>query len=363
MRGLLTVVAMCAGMSVSEAVIAQGTKVISEPALNKTCLKSDIDINKLNKAIKWISDSKPNLHSLLVNYCGQTILEDYFFGYDSIMPHDLQSATKTVTSMLIGIALYEGVIKSVDQPLSELLPDYADLLKGDKANITLRQVLDMTTGLEWRDFRKGNSFELIAEATDSVEFVLSRPLVSKPGEVFYYNTGSSHLLSAIIATNTGMSTLEYAEKKLFGPMEMFDYEWDTLRDNIHLGGWGLYLRPRDMVKIGRMILDGGTWNGKRFIDEAYIEQATQKQVATGGGPGGNGYGFQMWILNDQAFDDIAAARGYGGQNIFVIDKLDMVIVTTASVESHQKNDADIMHLLSQYVIPAHSGQMREHRKQ
>jgi CubicO group peptidase (beta-lactamase class C family) len=318
-----------------------------------TCPNSSINVSKLKEGKEWIDRNDTNIHSFLVNYCGTTVMEDYYIGYDSIMPHDLQSATKTVSSMLIGVALKEGYIKSIDQPLSELLPNYSHLLTGDKADINLRQVLNMTTGLKWVDFQKGNSFDLIAAASDSVEFILAEPLLSKPGEKFAYNTGSSHLLSAVISVNTGMSALEYANKKLFTPLKMQDYEWDAFKDGTNLGGWGLYMRPRDMIKLGQLILDDGRWNGQQLIDESYIDEATRFQVSTDNGPGGSGYGFQMWITKAEGVDVVAAAMGYGGQIIYVLDKLDIVAVFTASVETPMQNLEHINHVFSAYVVPAY----------
>ena len=318
------------------------------------CSRTSIHLEKLKEATHWIDNNKnANIHSFLVNHCGELVYEDYFIGYDAIMPHDMQSATKTFSAMLIGIAIKEGYIRNVDQPIAEFFPKYAHLLEAEKADITLHQVLNMTTGLKWVDFKRGNSFDKIAAAHDSVEFILSEPLITQPGKVFAYNTGSSHLLSAIITATTGMSALEYANEKLFGPMQMWDYDWDAFKDGTNLGGWGIYMRPRDMIKVGQLIIDGGRWNGEQVIDQSFIDQATETQADTGGIGGGHGYGYQMWIPRVKGVDDVAAAMGFGGQYMYVMEELKTVVVFTASVETSEQNQKDIQKVVEEFVVPAH----------
>jgi len=327
------------------------TKTIAENE-EMSCTKTKINIEKLKEAQSWINNNQDaNIHSFLVHHCGELVFEDYFIGYDAIMPHDMQSATKSFSAMLIGVAIKDGYIKSVDQPLTELLPKYAHLLEGEKADITLYQVLNMTTGLKWVDFKRGNSFDKIIAAKDSVEFILSEPLLTKPGEKFAYNTGSSHLLSAIITATTGMSALEYANLKLFGPMKMWDYDWDVFKDGTNLGGWGIYMRPRDMMKLGQMILDDGRWQDEQIIDKSFIDQATTTQAVTDGG-GGPGYGYQMWIPKVKGVNDVAAAMGFGGQFMFVMAELNAVVVFTASVETFEQNRLDIQKVMEDFVVPA-----------
>lgn len=321
------------------------------PGEQQECQASPLDLPKLAEAIAWIEANESQLHSFLVYQCGRKILEDYYLGYDAIMPHDLQSATKTVSAMLIGAALKSGLLKDLDQPLVELLPDYAHLMIGAKANITLRHVLTMTTGLRWKDFGRANSFDEIAASKDSVQYILSEPLVSLPGEVFFYNTGNSHLLSAIITQLTGKSAFDYADEVLFSPLGMMDYRWDDFADGLNLGGWGLYMRPRDMAKLGMVLANQGRWEGRPILDADFLRQAMTAQAATQGGPGGSGYGFQMWIQDDLTEKPVAAAMGWGGQTIFVLSELDAVVVFTGSVDINPAKNVDhIRHVLKNYVL-------------
>jgi CubicO group peptidase (beta-lactamase class C family) len=296
----------------------------------------------------WFSKTEHKLDMIVVTQCGANLYTRGFNGFEIDTLHEIQSATKTFSAMLIGAAMQDGLIKSLDQPLSELLPDYAELMAGSKAKITLRQVLTMTTGLKWVDFGDGNSFERIGKAGDSVAFVLDEPLVSEPGQVFFYNTGSSHLLSAIITQATGMSAADYADARLFAALGITEYRWPALSDGRSKGGWDMYMRPQDMAVFGQMILDGGRIGEQQLVPEDFIDAATVKHVETYYGPG---YGFQMWIDNSYGTTDSAAARGYGGQDVFVFDELDAVVVFNGNIGYPGENNAHIEELLRETIIP------------
>jgi len=315
------------------------------------CAAVSVDLEKLAKAKAWIAKKTNYIDSFLVQHCGELVVEEYYRGFDAGKRHQLQSATKTFTGALIGIALKQGVIDSLDQPIAQLLPEHAHLLTGSKAQITVRHLLMMMSGLKWVDFDTGNSFDgMAAAAADSVAYILGEPMVSEPGETFFYNTGSSHLLSAIIHYNSGMTTAQYAEKNLFGPLGIEDYEWRAHPDGINQGGWRLFLRPRDMVKFGQLYLDEGAWKGEQIIDADYIAAATAFQVQT---YYGSGYGFQMWIETDFGTKDVAGARGWGGQDIFVLDELGSVVTFNGSINHPGDMNADVKRLMKDFIIPAH----------
>jgi CubicO group peptidase (beta-lactamase class C family) len=316
--------------------------------------REHIDEAALADALSWLDSNPTWQDSMLVQHCGERYVEQYWNGYDATTPHDLQSATKTFTATLIGIAIGQGLIDGVDQPLTELLPDHAHLLTGDKALITLEHLLTMTSGLRWVDFGLGNSFDLIAAADDSVAFVLGEPLETAPGEVFHYNTGSSHLLSAIVAHHGGMTTAQYAEQHLFGPLEIADFEWPALADGIQQGGWGLHMKPPDFLKLGQLLLDEGTWQDQRIVSADYVDAMTSFQVSNGMG---GGYGYQMWLETDLFdADDIAGARGYGGQDCLVLDELELVVVFTGDIFHPAEMAADVVTVTNGFVIPSHVGQ-------
>ncbi len=307
----------------------------------------------LDEAVAWIEANSEPTDSFIVSHCGQTLVSTYQNGFDADMLHELQSATKTFSAVLVGIALDQGLIESVDQPLVELLPDYADLLTGEKAEITLRHVLTMTTGLRWVDFGANNSFVQIGAAEDSVVYVLEQPLLAAPGETFFYNTGSSHLLSAIIHHNSGMTTAEFAEAHLFEPLGIEAYQWPALRDGVQQGGWGMYMKPADFLKFGELLLNGGRWQGEQVVSRAFVDDATAFLVPNGMG---GGYGYQMWIdTNTFDVDDIAGARGYGGQDCLVMAELGLVVVFTGDIIAPAQMAQDVATVVNRFVIPAYTG--------
>jgi len=312
-----------------------------------------LDETALAGALAWIEHNPDHIDSMLVQHCGERYVEQYYNDYDATTPHDLQSATKTFSATLIGIAIDQGSIEAVDQPLAELLPEYTHLLTGDKALITLEHLLTMTSGLRWIDFGIGNSFDRIAVAEDSVAFILSEPLDGTPGETFFYNTGSSHLLSAIIHYRSGMTTAQYAEQHLFAPLGIAAAEWPTLSDGIHQGGWGMFMTPSDFAALGQLLLDGGVWEDQQIVSSDYVDAMTAYQVPNGLG---GGYGYQMWVeTNLFDIEDIAGARGYGGQDCFVLDELDMVVVFTGDILYPAEMAADVVTLMNDYLIPSHAG--------
>ena len=312
-----------------------------------------IDVSQLIQAQDWIATERNFIDSFQVQHCGQDIVTGYYNDYDAETLHELQSATKTYSAMLVGIAIDHGHIAGVWQPLSELLPDHAHLLTGEKADITLEHALTMTTGLRWVDFGVDNSFDRIDQASDSVEFILSEPLDSSPGQTFFYNTGSSHLLSAIVQATTGMSAADYAEQQLFGPLGIQCYTWPALDDGVNQGGWGMEMLPADFAKLGQLMLDEGVWDGERVVSQAFIDAATAPQVDNGYG---GSYGYQMWIetnLFDE--DDLAAARGYGGQDCFVLEELDMVATFTGDIMHPAEMAEDVASIMNSWVFPSHVG--------
>lgn len=312
-----------------------------------------IDMAKLDAALAWIDDNPNFIDSFAVAHCGQTLVASTYNGYEAATLHDLQSATKSYSAVLVGIAIDQGLIAGVDQPIAELLPDHAHLLEGDKALITVEHLLTMSSGLAWTDFGPGNSFDRIGAAEDSVAFILGEPLETSPGQVFFYNTGSSHLLSAIVHTNAGMGTAAYAEQQLFGPLDIDATTWDTTLDGIPQGGWGMSMAPGDFAKLGQLLLDEGRWGDQQIVSEAFVDAATAPQLDNGMG---GSYGYQLWIeTNLFEVEDLAAARGYGGQDCFVLEALDMVVTFNGDIRYPAEMAQDVVTLMNEYVLPAHGG--------
>ncbi len=260
--------------------------------------------------------------SLLVLRNGKIVAEAY--------PHDpgdaerienIQSCTKSFTSILTGIALKEHYLDSLNQTLSSICPDYYNN-HPDKRNITVANALTMKTGI---NFVNGDHTEVLY-ATDesSVDYILSIPLNYEPGVVFQYNDGSPHLISAAIQGRYGRPLSDFADEFLFKPLGITDWKWETANDGITFGAFSIFMKPRDLAKFGQMLLQNGKWGDRQIVDSAWIAQATEPVVTTDGP--GPCYGYYFWVY--PAYGGYAAA-GHGGQFIFVVPSKKLVVIYTA----------------------------------
>jgi hypothetical protein len=245
--------------------------------------------------------------------------------------HTLQSVTKSVASTLIGIAIQRGEITGVDAPVFELLTDY-DLDRVDPRvrDATLADLLTMRLGIEWhetdRPLDDTNTTLQLEKSENWVQFTLSQPADADPGTKWAYNSGASHLMSAIIEQATGRSTTEYAEERLFGPLGIQDYHWKKDPQGLPDTEGGLYLAAEDLARIGLFYLQDGVWEGERLLPEGWVGAATARQVddVAPNNPNWNwGYGYQWWRLDASGLD-VWAGLGFGGQNLIVIPGRDLV---------------------------------------
>jgi CubicO group peptidase (beta-lactamase class C family) len=186
-----------------------------------------------------------------------------------------------------------------------------------KRAITLHHALSMQTGLEFDNDE--NTSELVYSKGSSLEFVLHRPLVFDPGSAFDYHDGNPQLISGAIQDASGLTEEEFARRYLFAPLGIADYQWETHADGLTFGAFGLWLRPRDMAKVGHLLVRRGDWNGQRIISSGWLTQATRPQTRNGD------YGYYFWLSRDGSFE----ASGHGGQIIHVWPTLDLVVVITA----------------------------------
>ena len=245
--------------------------------------------------------------------------------YEGREVHTLQSVTKSVTSTLIGIAIQRGEIPGVETPVFELLSDY-DLSGLDPRvrDATLEDLLTMRLGIEWhendRPLDDTNTTLQLEKSDNWVAFTLAQPADSDPGVKWNYNSGGSHLMSAIILQATGLTTTEYAEEHLFGPLGIRDYHWKTDPQGLPDTEGGLYLAAEDLARIGVLYLQDGVWDGERLLPEGWVAAATARQVddIAPNNPNWNwGYGYQWWRLDTSGLD-VWAGLGFGGQNLIVV---------------------------------------------
>jgi CubicO group peptidase (beta-lactamase class C family) len=318
----------------------------------------NVDLEKIEELMrKILNDNLKNIHSILVVKNGRLILDEYFSGYHRNLKHTVQSVTKSVTSILFGIARDQGEKIVLEDKLFNYLPEYKGLDSNDVKNeITLKHLLTMKAGLEWLE---PNSIHYMLKSKDCVKYVLERELVDPPGEIFFYSTGVSTVLGKILKNTTGSDADQFADKHLFTPLGITDYSWYKLPDGSVSTGWGLYLRPRDMAKLGYLFLKNGTWKEKQIVSKKWVGESIYPHViyphVRGDLISGTGYGYQWWRgatkIGDQKIDSFYAA-GHGGQMIFVIPGLDLITVITSQAHNNNAGDFRAYSALENYIIPA-----------
>ena len=307
--------------------------------------KQGMNAEILDELDREINENYRHIQSFLVIKGGYLVFEKYYtnqgqhFGSEDV--HWLASATKTVTGALIGIAIEQGYIENISQKVVDYFPEDIPENADETLNqMEIRHLLTMTTGFLWSDSTDDSN-------TDRVNNALNRVMIYEPGEVFNYDSPASNLLSAIITETTGKNALAFADENLFGPLGIKDRIWQSdNRGNSH-GDYMLALRPRDMAKIGYLYLNQGIWDGEQVVPAAWIAESTKVQ-SEGGSPHYENYGYQCWVTNVNGYDAYFAG-GFGGQFIFVVPDLDIVVVITSDWDMHHEENRD---LISEYVIPA-----------
>lgn len=322
----------------------------------------DLDANLQALKARLDAGSIPGIHSVLVIDGGKTVAEWYFAGADQAMVdrgapmplarvdfgpatlHDIRSATKSVVSILFGIARDDGAIESLDAPVLDYFPEYTDLRTPERMKIRVRDVLTMTSGLNWDErtypYTDARNSEIAMDiAADPNRYVLSLPIAAPPGERFNYSGGDVALVGAIVARATKTPLETFAAKRLFAPLGIDEFEWTRNADAPRAAS-GLRLTTPDMGKIGAMVLAGGLWNGKRIVSQAWLDAATTPHVAVEPDPTcGTKYGYLWWIFegcNTQPPTPGFAAIGNGGQRIWVIPSRKLVVVSTAGLYNDPK---------------------------
>jgi CubicO group peptidase (beta-lactamase class C family) len=321
-----------------------------------------------------VPERYPQVRSLLVVRHGYLVYERYWHGFDAADGQELHSITKSVTSALVGIALADHKLKSLDQSVGELLAAHLPKDADPRlARVTVLQLLTMTGGLPG-DVQSVEGDQRLSRrlfrSRDWVAHILGRPLAATPGTSFAYSNASSHMLSVIVADASGQSTLAYARAKLFNPLginsdnvfqplavkpptpaQLQAYQqaavaWPRDPQGYHFGFGETKLPARDLAKFGYLYLNRGRWNGTQVVPADYVRASTQPHRQVGGPR--VGYGYQWWTTSinlHAAFE----ARGLGGQRIVVVPDLDLVVVITCDPQQRRE---DAEELVGQTIIPA-----------
>ncbi len=306
------------------------------------------------------------LHAVAAVRGGQTVLEYYGAGEDFAwgdslgvvefgpeVLHDIRSVTKSVTVLLYGIALGEGLVPPPAEPLLRWFPQYPDLaVDSRRARLTVEHALTMSLGMEWREdppYDSPANAEIAMElAPDRYRYVLERPIVEPAGIRWTYCGGATALLGRLIADCTGQSLPKYAQAVLFAPLGIDSFEWMTGADGVASAASGLRLAPRDLARIGELVLAEGTWAGQRVVPADWIRAMLQPRLRTSWGAR---YGYH-WYIESIEGHRVVAGMGNGGQRLFVLPDLDLTAVVTAGNYDDPNQWRTPVTVLERVILPA-----------
>lgn len=330
--------------------VAPDTVTVEWP--RRTPAEAGFDPAALDQLVADIGAGEfPNTHALLIEHDGALVLEQYFSGSDerwgnplgqrAMGPdslHDLRSVSKSVTSILVGMALSGDLHGAVERPLRDYLP--AEAAGTVSPAITLHHALTMTAGLEWNEMTvpytdPTNDEIAMYASTDPVASVLSHPMAHEPGTTWYYSGGLTQVLAGVVAHETGQSLSRFVRDSLFEPLGITTYEWlgpEAWGDATPAAMSGLRMRARDMAKLGSLYLHGGRWQGRQVVPREWVEMSTARHVPEIGdwSRGGLwGYGYQWWVGDLPEGARVIAAVGNGNQRIFVVPSERLVVTVLA----------------------------------
>jgi CubicO group peptidase (beta-lactamase class C family) len=278
----------------------------------------------------YVKDSK-QLYSVVISQNDKIIFSQYFNGKTDTTLYNNQSLTKSVMSLLIGIAIDKGYISSVDEKIVKYFPQLKDDTDRRKQTVTIRQIMNQASGLWHEDLIVLRQYLTLPDPSDHT---LKQPLASEPGKVFHYNNAATHLLSVILTKATGMNTLDFANKYLFAPMDIKNVKWGKMNDGYY-DGCGLLsvqMTNLDMNKIGSLILHKGHYNNKPIVSEKWIDMILNPSISyhTPWGFDGSTYALCFYHYNYNG-TPITYGLGWGGQHVFVIPAKKAVISVNESI--------------------------------
>ena len=343
---ILLTIAYCSCANQSE---SSGGNPLAGSVVNQ----SDTRLAEANRRAGQLED----LLSLLVIQNGVIVSEQYYHGAAQSSVFNVKCVAKSFLSPLVGIAIREKYITGVEQKISDYFPEYSDTWKDPlKREIKIRDLLTLTAGFKWVE--NGPITFAWLSSNNWVKFALDLSMEYAPGEHFNYDTAESHLLSVIITRATKMSTLEFGYKYFFKPLGIMVKGWDTDPRGYYYGGCEMYFTARDLAKLGILYLNGGSDNGKQIVPAEWVNESIKNQaIISSYGGGICGYGYLWWLRKSGEYD-VYFAWGYNGQHIFNIPALNLVVVTTSSlnfpgdINRTNRNEEAIFDLLDNDIIPS-----------
>ncbi|HST08050.1 MAG TPA: serine hydrolase, partial [Gemmatimonadaceae bacterium] len=305
-----------------------------------------------------VDGTYPDVHSILVYRGGRLVIEEYFYGYDRDRPHQMRSATKSVVSMLAGIAIDRGFLAGESELVTKRLP-YASYANPDprKDALTLRDLLTMQSGLacdDWDAKSPGNESRVYL-SPDWVKFVLDLPIIAQPGTHGSYCSGGVAVVGRIVERATGKSLPAFAQENLFTPLGIRagDVRWNYTLSSSNAATFGqLYLRPRDMLKLGILFQQQGSWKGRQLVSRDWVTRSTGQWSTVGDQKYGY-FWWHQWVMaaspDGPRHVDMIVATGNGGQKIYLVPSLDLIVVLTGG---NYNSQSPAMTILSRDLLPA-----------
>ncbi len=304
-----------------------------------------MDSDTLASLVQKIGQQGYGIDNVTVIRNGYIVTDAYFYPFKKGLKHIIHSCTKSITSALIGIAIDEGHIESVDVPVLDLFPDRTPSnLDDNKRAMTLEHLLMMSSGLRCRDsyLYDWEGMREMRASRDWIQFVLDLPMREAPGTRFEYCNGVSYLLSAILQKTTRKNALVFARQHLFDPLGISDVDWPVSPQFVNIGWGEMWLTPHDMAKFGFLYLNEGRWENEQVVPGKWVDASTRQQIQAR--TMAEGYGYQWWIPLGEYYE----ALGYGGQYIIVLPEQNMIVVFTGALAG--RDFFKPVQLLYDYII-------------
>lgn len=325
----------------------------------------------LEEAVEALTGRR-EARALLVARNGSLVLEHYFAGMRRDSIRNVKSVTKSVQSAMVGLALADGALSGIDQPLSELIEDHLSHSKDQvdlswrqfharsdslRSLITIRDLLTQRTGFVGTELNPEYAL-IMVHAPDQVRFALELPMDGPPGNAFRYNTAGAMLLNGLLADATGQSPRAYAQERLFTPLGVSIRRWSTDSTGLETGGAELHLTARDMMALGLLYLGRGEFLGQRVLPEEWVDSSLAEHVSFSTSPedpvvellpDATGYGL-MWWRRASGSQQMSCAWGYGGQFVCLVPELDLVVVTLSSIGLNEEYHQFLFDVIDDMIV-------------
>jgi CubicO group peptidase (beta-lactamase class C family) len=331
-----------------------------------------LDSTRLCAIAARMKETDANVHAVVIVRHGKLVFEQYFsgpderwlvagqFDHDATTRHDMRSASKSVISLLVGIAIDRKLIASAEEPVVKFFPEYAAVKSAGWDQVTLRHLLTMTSGIQWDENRgwndPGNDEPHLSSEADPIRYILSKPISAPPDTVWTYNGGGTDLLGSILERVSGTPLEAFAREALFEPLGISDWEWKNYGNGKVASAIGLRIRPRDAAKIGQMVLDHGAWRGKPIVAPEWIDQSVRPRFQAIGYFGGiMFYGQQWWLGRSIAREREVkwiAAQCSGGQRLVIVPERDLVVMTTSGRYFQPRQGDGALDMMANFILPS-----------